>query len=772
MQGLSTVEAQARLREYGPNVVPEEKPNRFLVYFAKFWGPVPWMLELIIVLELTTRHTTQAAIIALLLILNATIAFLQENTAQNALVMLRKKLVVRARVLRDRIWQLLSAEELVPGDVIHLRMGDFIPADVRLIEGQISIDQSALTGETSEIDLREKDTAHAGGVVLRGEATAQVIATGTRTLYGRTAELVKTAKTTSQLEGMILKLVKYLVALDTLLVAGVLLYAQAKALPLSETIPFALIVLVASVPVALPAMFTLASALGARELAGYGVLVTRLSAIEEAAAMDILCSDKTGTITQNQLALSAILPFEPCQEADTLRYAALSSDEASQDPLDLAIIRAAREHGLPNENSRRVQFIPFDPETKRTEALVQSNSHLEHVIKGLPQAVLAQIADHPDVNQETERLAARGYRVLAVSFGSNGHQNLAGLLGFSDPPRPDSKDLIRSLHDLAVRVVMITGDSLATARAVARLVGLGDKACSAEVIRQGTYDIQVNCDVVADVLPEDKFHLVQYLQKNGHVVGMTGDGVNDAPALKQAEVGIAVSNATDVAKAAASIVLTNPGLSDVFSAIKIGRQIYQRMLTYTLNKIIKTFQIALFLSLGLLLTGKFVITPLLVILLLFANDFVTMSIASDRVSYSRKPERWHLRPLIVSGLVIAVAWLLFSFGILFLGQSIYHLELPELQTLVFAMLVFTGQANVYLVRERGHFWDSMPGRALSLSTLVDVIVVVVLATKGIWMAPISINLLAILIGWVIIYMCGLDWLKLLVFKNLGVAIST
>jgi len=769
LQGLSTVEAQARLLEFGPNSVPEKKPNRILAYLGKFWGAVPWMLELIIVLELTTHHIAQAAIIALLLIFNTSIAFLQENSAQNALALLREKLIVRARVLRDRVWQLLSAEELVPGDVIHLRMGDFIPADVNLVEGQVTVDQSALTGESLEIDLGQEETAHAGGIVLRGEATAQVLATGTRTLFGRTVELVGTAKTASHLEEMILKLVKYLVVLDTLLVVGVLIYAQVNALPLSESIPFALIVLVASVPVALPATFTLASALGARELAGQGVLVTRLSAIEEAAAMDILCSDKTGTITQNQLTLSTILSFEPCKEVDTLRYAALSSDEASQDPLDLAIIRAARERGLLNGNNQRVQFIPFDPQTKRTEAVVQTGSSLEHVIKGLPQVVLAQVADHADVGQEIEHLAAQGDRVLAVSHGSNGHQDLAGLLGFSDHPRSDSKDLIRSLRDLAVRVVMITGDGLATAQAVAAQVGLGDKACAAEVIRQGSYDSQIHCDVVAGVFPEDKFHLVRCLQKNGHVVGMTGDGVNDAPALKQAEVGIAVANATDVAKAAASIVLTNPGLSDVLSAVKIGRQIYQRMLTYTLNKIIKTFQIALFLSLGLLLTGKFLITPLLVILLLFANDFVTMSLASDRVRFSRKPERWRLRPLIISALVIAVAWLLFSFGILFMGASIYHLELPELQTLVFVMLVFTGQANVYLVRERGHFWDSMPGRALSLSTLGDIFIVIFLATQGFWMAAITISLVGSVIGMVAIYMLGLDWLKLFVFKKLGVA---
>jgi H+-transporting ATPase len=764
MQGLNTAEAHARLLKYGPNAIPEEKPRPLLILLKKFWGPVPWMLEASIVLELMIGRYTQAAILGILLIFNAVISFLQENKAQNALALLQKRLIVKVRVLRDNNWQILSSKELVPGDVVHLRAGDLIPADLILIDGYISVDQSALTGESLSAEIGPKETVYAGGIIQRGEATGEITATGINTYYGKTAELVHIAKTVSHLETMIVGIVKYLIILNSVLVAGVLIYSWINAVPFTEAIPFALMLLVASVPVALPATFTLASALGAQELANQGVLVTRLSTIEEAASMDVLCTDKTGTITQNHLVLSVILPFASNKEDEILRMAALGSDESSQDPIDLAIIKAAREGGL-YEETQKLQFNPFDPSTKYTEAIVQTGQRTLRIIKGYPPNVAALVHRGSNIEEEVERLADKGYRVIAIAIGEAEHLELAGLIGLYDPPREDSKSLIRNLQELSIRVVMITGDSLATARAVAAQVGLGNSVCLSDSIRQGLNDHVFDCDVVAGVLPEDKYHLVQRFQQAGHVVGMTGDGVNDAPALKQAEVGIAMSNATDVAKFAASAVLSNPGLSDILSMIKIGRQIYQRMLTYTYNKIIKTFQIGLFLGLGLILTGVFVTTPRLVVLLLFANDFMTMSLASDQVSYSRKPERWAIKPLIIASLTMAFAWLVFSFAIFFLGRDIYQLDLAQLQTLVFAMLVFTGQANIYLIREQhGHFWKSRPGKALILSTIVDISAVILLTTQGILMAPISIDLIGILIGSVIIYTFGLDLLKLRIFS--------
>lgn len=590
--------------------------------------------------------------------------------------------------------------------------------------------------------------------------------TGAKTQFGKTAELVQVAKTASHLETTILGIVKYLVVLDVLLVVGVLIYAAVTALPLADVIPFALMLLVASVPVALPATFTLASALGSQELAQHGVLVTRLSAIEEAAAMDVLCSDKTGTITQNQLVLAAIHAEPAFTEDEVLRWAALGSDAASQDPIDLAILKAAEDRHLLDGQAERLRFLPFDPSTKRTEATVAIDQRVVRIVKGFPQVVSELVGKGSDQDCAVADLAARGQRVLAIAVGEEHHLQLAGLIGLYDPPREDSAALIHSLkEELGVRVVMITGDTLETARAVAAEVGLGGKVCAAETIRHASSKDELSCDVVAGVLPEDKFHLVQAFQRAGHVVGMTGDGVNDAPALKQAEVGIAVSSATDVARAAASAVLTEPGLTNVRSAVTIGRQIYQRMLTYTYNKIIKTFQIVLFLSIGLFLTDTFVITPRLVVLLLFANDFATMSLAADRVSYSRRPDRWHIRPLVIGSLVLAVAWLVFAFGVYAIGRTVFRLPLDGLQTLVFVMLVLTGQANIYLVRERDLFWKSIPGRPLLISSLIDLLLVFVFASQGILMAPIDPALLLGLLIVTALYAVGLDVLKIQVFRR-------
>jgi H+-transporting ATPase len=764
--GLSSAEAQVRLQQFGPNAMPEEHRQPLQVFLRKLWGPVPWMLEVAIVLELIIGHFTQAIIISLLLMFNAVISFIQENRAQNALALLQKRLTIQVRVLRDNTWQLLTADRLVPGDVVHLRMGDFVPADLNLSDGHLSVDQSTLTGETLPVELGPGDRANAGSTVQRGEATAEVTVTGAKTQFGKTAELVQVAKTASHLETTILGIVKYLGVLDVLLVVGVLIYAAMTALPLVDVIPFALMLLIASVPVALPATFTLASALGSQELAKHGVLVTRLSAIEEAAGMDVLCSDKTGTITQNQLVLAAVHAERAFTEDEVLRWAALGSDAASQDPLDLAILKAAEDRHLLDEQTKRLSFLPFDSSTKRTEATVAIDQRVLRIVKGFPPAVSELVGQGCDRSHAVAELAAHGQRVLAIAVGEEHHLQLAGLIGLYDPPREDSAKLIRSLkEELGVRVVMITGDTLETARAVAAEVGLGDKACAAEALRQASTKDELSCDVVAGVLPEDKFHLVQAFQRAGHIVGMTGDGVNDAPALKQAEVGIAVSSATDVARAAASAVLTEPGLANVWSAVTIGRQIYQRMLTYTYNKIIKTFQIVLFLSIGLFLTGTFVITPRLVVLLLFANDFATMSLAADRVSYSSRPDRWHIRPLVIGSLVLAVAWLFFSFGVYAAGREVFRLPLDQIQTLVFVMLVLTGQANIYLVRERGHFWKSKPGRPLLISTLIDLLLVGVFAALGLLMAPIDPALLLGLLILTAVYAIGLDALKIQVFRR-------
>jgi H+-transporting ATPase len=761
--GLTSEEAKSRLGQFGLNAIAEEKRHPLIDFIKNLWGPIPWMLEISLVLDIFLQHFTQTIIISLLLIFNAFISFFQERRAHDALELLQKRLTVRARVLRDGNWQQVPADQLVPGDVIHMRMGDVVPADVKVLEGHISADQSTLTGETFPVEVNPGETSYAGSILQHGEATCEVTTTGSHTYFGKTAELVRLARTASHLETTILNIIKYLVVMDAFLALVVSIYAWIHVMPLIEMLPFVLMLLIASVPIALPATFTLAAALGSQELAKNGILVTRLSAIEEAAAMDILCIDKTGTITKNQLTLAALHPYPPYTEEYLLNLAALGSDESSQDSIDLAILSLARQRRLIDLKAKLLEFIPFNPATKRTEAILEINGKRQKIIKGFPQ-VVATMAGNKNTDSDVAALAEKGYRVLAVATEGASGMELVGLLGLYDPPREDSAELIQKLRDdLSVRVIMVTGDSLETARSIAREVGLGTHICSKEAIHEG--DGEFLCDVVAGVLPEDKIQLVKRFQAAGHVVGMTGDGVNDAPALKQAEVGIAVSNSTDVARAAASAVITDPGLTNILAAVKIGRQIYQRMLTYTYNKIIKTFQIALFLSLGLFITGNFVITPRLIVLLLFANDFVTMSLSSDNVSYSKKPDRWNIRELVLGSIVLALCWLVFVFGIYFFGRGVFHLAADALNTLTFLVLVFSGQANVYLVRERGHLWRSLPGRALLISSLADILIVSLLAIFGILMTPIPLILVLLVILTTALFTFLIDFIKVPLFRH-------
>ncbi len=768
-RGLSSEEARRRLLECGPNAVTREKPHPIFALVGKFWAPVPWMLEATIILELVLGKFVEGVIIAVLLVFNASLSLFQETRALNALELLQKRLAVRARVLRDAVWGLIPAEELVPGDFVHLQIGDLVPADIVLREGGVLIDQSALTGESVPVEMDRGKTVYAGSLVKRGEGSGEVTATGPRTYFGKTAELVLSAKTASHLESIVFAIVKYLVAMDTALAVAVFLYAGLAGMPLAETLPFVLILLVASVPVALPATFTLATALGAVELAGRGVLVTRLSAIEEAAAMDLLCSDKTGTITQNQLSLVALYPYAPFTEQDLLWFAAYASDEAGQDPIDLAVFSRAKTEGALSAATRRLRFVPFEPATKLAEATVIQDGKQLCALKGAPQAIATRVGHAANLDAEVERLSAGGYRVLAVAGGPEGAIRLVGLLALQDPPREDSKSSVASLNKLGVRVAMVTGDGIATAQAVATQVGIAGRACSAQDLRENI-DKALDCAVFAGVFPEDKFHLVRALQQAGHIVGMTGDGVNDAPALKQAEVGIAVASATDVAKASASLVLTNPGLTDTLAAVETSRRIYQRMLTYTLNKIIKTVEVGLFLSIGVILTRTFIITPLLIVMLLFTNDFVTMSIATDHVAASPTPDRWHIRTLMLAGTSLGSLVLLLSFGLFFYGRYFLGLPLPQLQTLVFVTLVFTGQGMVYLVRERRHFWNSAPSRWMILSSILDVIVVCLLSTRGILMAPLPAVVIGSVILACVLYLVALDMLKVPLLRRLMYAL--
>ena len=759
LEGLTAAGALEQLKKYGPNTIPEERFNPLAIFLKKFWAPVPWVLEIIFALEMTLGKFGEAWIIFSLLLFNAILSFFQEGRAKKALIALKQHLDVQARALRDKQWKLISAKELVPGDVIRIRMGDIVPADVKILAGCLSIDQSALTGESLPVEIVEGNPGYAGSSVKHGEAFANVIATGKHTYYGKTAEIVRLAKAPSHLERTIFQIIKYLVAFDLILVFSVFIYAAHEGLPFSDLIPFSLLLLVASVPVALPATFTLATALGSLELSKQGVLVSRLSAIEEAAAMNVLCLDKTGTITKNSLEVASFHCFSKYTKEDLFSLASLASEEATQDPIDLAILMASKNNASSFSKAEIIEFIPFDPERKCSEAVIRYANQKFHVFKGAPRELIKD----PDLCKEIDKLAADGSRVIAVILKADQVEPV-GLIALNDPPREDSKKILQELSSLGIRLLMITGDDAATARAIAEKVGLGIRILSRDDLYKNSQIEILDADIIAGVFPEDKFEIVSRLQKQGWICGMTGDGVNDAPALKKAEVGIAMSNATDVAKASAALSLTKPGLTDILEAIKTSRRIYQRMLTYTLNKIIKTLEISILLSIGIILINNLVISQALIVLLLFANDFLTMSIATDRVSYSQKPEQWNIKKLIFVGVVFATLILCFSFFAFFSGEKFFQLSIFEIRTLVFIILVFTGQATVYLVRERHHFWKSRPSNWMIASSLFDLGVVSFLAINGYFMAPLHASLVFGLFGCVLFYFVVIDFIKVKFFK--------
>ncbi len=766
-RGLSGTEVQQRLAQYGPNAIAEKSIPIWRQFIVKFWAPVPWMLEAVIVLQIVLGRHLEALVIAVLLAFNAMVAFLQELRAKDALALLRKTLHVNARVLRDGQWQQIPAEQLVPGDVVHVRAGDLVPADLLLSNGALALDQSALTGESLPVDAGPSKAAYAGVIVRQGEATGEVTATGARTFFGRTAELVRSSNAPSHMQQTIFAIVKRLVIFDAVLAALVVAFALWHHLPPADTAVFILMLMVASVPVALPATYTLATAVSSMQLAHQGVLVTRLPAVEEAAAMDTLVSDKTGTLTQNTLTLAGVSTLAAGIDEDAvLRAAALASDDATQDPLDLAVLTPARAQGLLKDIPARQSFHPFDPTTRRSEGVYTVDGHEWHAVKGAANVIgpLCKLGTEQQATLDAaeSKMAETGARVLAVATGTSDKLVLLGVVGLADPPRPDAANLIAQLTQLGVRVRMATGDALETARAIGAKLGLGTRVCE---VKGDVLQNSEDCDLYARVLPEDKHAIVQALQRAGHVTGMTGDGVNDAPALRQAELGVAVASATDVAKAAAGVVLTDPGLGGVLTVVHTGREVHRRMLTYTLNKILKTLEIVVFLTLGLMLTGNFVISSTLIVLLLFTNDFVTMTIATDRVQPAAKPQHWQVRRLMGAATVFGFLSLLFSFSIYWWIRTTQGLAAPQLQTVVFLLLVFTNQACIYVLRTDGRLWSFAPGRWMLLASTGDIVMVSLLATLGWLMAALPATLVAALFVACVLFALFLDQAKRIVFPR-------
>jgi len=767
LTGLTSDEAHTRLERDGPNAMPDTSAHPLRNAVAKFWAPVPWLLEASIVLELVLHKYYEAVVIATLLIFNAALAYFQESRAQATLAALKSRLALNASVQRDGAWKTIPAAELVCGDLVKLSLGSVVAADVHLTGGSVELDQSMLTGESLPIEADAGVDTYAGALVRRGEATAVVTATGARTKFGRTAELVRTAHVVSTQQKAVLKIVRNLAIFNGSLILAMGAYAYFHAMPWSEMVPLLLTSLLAAIPVALPATFTLAAAIGARALAKQGVLPTRLSAVDEAASIDVLCSDKTGTLTLNALSVTSVRPLPGFDEAHVLGLAALASSEGGQDPVDKAI-RDAASHKPSSEMPKLVKFVPFDPAKKTSEATAtDAKGTAERIIKGAYTAVVALTAPSPGAAAIADELEKQGFRVLAVAAGPVASVQLIGMIALSDPPRSDSSSLISELHTLGVATVMVTGDATATAAIVAHDVGLTGPVCPPGKLPEGIKP--EDFAVFASILPEGKYDLVKAFQKSGHVVGMCGDGANDAPALRQAQIGIAVSTATDVAKSAAGVVLTEAGLGGIVAAVKEGRITFQRILTYTLNSVMKKILQVLLLAVGLVMTGHAVLTPMLMVIVMITGDFLSMSLTTDRVRPSKMPNSWQIGRITIAGVILGVCFLAFSTAILAIGKFELHLNIEALRTLTVVGIVFGSQATTYVIRGRQQLWGLRPGLWLVLSSVADVFIISTLAVYGIGMAPLSLAIVACEFAAAIAFGLVVDMVKIPVFASLRIS---
>jgi H+-transporting ATPase len=776
-QGLSVDEAAARAARYGPNAIAEPERHLLREIGSHFWGPIPWMIEAALVLTATTARWADFIVIASLLLLNGGVGFWEEHQAAGAIEALKDRLAKQARVLRDGAWTTVRSEQLVPGDLVAIARGDVVPADGELVQGSAETDESALTGESLPVERREGDEVYAGAVVVRGGPLARVLATGSSTLFGRTAELAGARPPPSHFQRAVVAMGTYLIAIAMTLVGVIVIVSLARGTSVADTLEFALVVTIASVPVALPAVLSVTMAVGAKQLAEREAVVSHLPVVEEMAGVDVLCADKTGTITKNELAVVDLVVLGDADADELLVDAALTAEPGGSDPIDAAIL--ARTGVDRTQGYRVLELQPFDAVRKRAESQVEGPDGVRFATaKGAVQSIVDLVGDGDDgataqrFEEVTDRFAKKGYRTLAVARADNGTWAPVGLLGLQDPARDDSAATLEEAGRLGVTVKMITGDRQEIARQIAVSVGIGDGIVEAPELREAAADgadaerfseLIEGADGFAEVVPEDKYRIVEALQRRGHIVGMTGDGVNDAPALGRADAGIAVSGATDAARAAADIVLLAPGLSTIIDAIHRAREVFQRMENYGLYRITETIRVVFFVTLSILVFRFFPVTPIQVVLLAILNDGAILSIAYDRVRGSSQPVRWDLRPVLILATVLGLVGLVASFTLVSVAHGSLGLSDAEVQTLLYLKLSIAGHLTVFVARTHGRFWSTRPSWILLGAVIGTQIVATLIAVTGFLMEPIGWGLVALSWAYAIIWFFVLDEVKVLTY---------
>lgn len=780
--GLSTSTAKNLIQDYGHNEISEKKVNPLVKFLSYFWGPIPWMIEVAAILSAIINHWEDFWVIFALLLLNAGVGFWQEFKADDAINLLKKRLALKARVLRDKNWQSLTARELVPGDIIRVRLGDIIPADIKLFDGDyINADESSLTGESLPVEKHEEDIAYSGSIVRQGEMNGLVVATGMNTFFGKTAKLVAEAKTISHFQKAVIKIGHYLIVLAAFMIGIIFIASIFRHESFLDTLQFALVLTIAAIPVALPAVLSVTMAVGASVLAKKKAIVSKLVAIEEMAGMDILCSDKTGTITKNELTVAEVQPFEHYSADDVLLFASLASREEDNDPIDSAILEKSKSDRAVAEKLNTYftkQFKPFDPVVKRTEVtVVDAEKNIFKISKGAPQVILSLLPEHEkeklnkDLNTQIDDFASKGFRTLGLAkTGHTKNWQYIGLIPLFDPPRDDSAETIKTAQEMGVNVKMVTGDHTSIGKQIAEKVNLKNNILEASVFLDKpeleASKIIEKADGFAQVFPEHKYKIVELLQERNHIIGMTGDGVNDAPALKKADVGIAVDGATDAAKSAADIVLTSPGLSVIIDAIKESRKIFQRMNSYAIYRIAETIRVLFFITLAILAFNFYPVTAIMIVLLALLNDAPIMAIAFDNVKYSKDPEKWNMRVVLSMATFLGLVGVVSSFGIFYLGQVSLHLSKEAVQTFIFLKLAIAGHLTIFVTRTRGPFWSIKPSGTMFWSALLTKVLATIVAVYGWFITPISWNLALLVWGYALVAFIITDFLKVKVYKLL------